>query len=144
MDIKDTDLAHIAGIIDGEGCLTANVRKPNIKSREVNGQIVMQLVVAMCDLPIIQWISEVTGTNKIYSYEKKNKTHKDSHHWRPTMGQLRVLLPKLIPYMKVKKVQAENFVKLLEIRSQSTRSKSRFEEQLVLQQEIKKLNKRGK
>ena len=51
-DLALADAAYIAGLIDGDGCLTASVGKSR-NSTVVN----YKLIISMCDEATVQWLS---------------------------------------------------------------------------------------
>lgn len=87
-----TDLAYIAGIVDGEGCVTKN-----------NGGWKVQ--VAMTDRPVIEWLGMIGGTVR-----ERSVTGNRQPCWRwLVMRQREVLdlLGALRPYMRVKNARAD-------------------------------------
>lgn len=140
----DTELAYIAGIIDGEGTISVGIRNPNPKMRELRPQLVLQVAVVMTDESIISWLKQVTGIGNLYKQIKTNPKHKNIFHWRPSIKDSAKLLIQILPYLIVKKRQAELFIELVSIRSISTRNTVNRERQFEIVSEIQKLNKRGK
>ncbi|MEH2160715.1 MAG: hypothetical protein V7K38_06625 [Nostoc sp.] len=67
-DLSVADAAYIAGLIDGDGCLTASVGKSR-NSVVVN----YKLIVSMCDETVIQWAREVTGVGSITGQSRINQ-----------------------------------------------------------------------
>lgn len=142
--LKDTDAAYIAGILDGEGCISITFREPREVSREKNSQVMIQVRVAMTDYETIKWLAEVTGSaDKVFYYASKVTHHKDRWTWAPTLAQAYEIISQCLPYMKTKKRQAEIFLELVDIRRASTRSYRDWDSQFALVSENMALNKRG-
>ena len=142
--LAPTDAAYIAGILDGEGTISINFRNPRSASREVNTQLTIQVAVVMTDYEVIHWLKEVTGTTgEIYHYEARQSHHKPTWAWRPGIADGYEIISQCLPYMKVKKRQAEIYLELIELRRTSTRSHREWEKQFELASENRVLNKRG-
>ena len=89
--IEKAELGYIAGLIDGEGCLTKN-----------NGR--WRLQIAMTDEPVINWLGKMGGTVR----ERSVKGNRQ-RCWRwlvMRQVELRILLLALLPYLMVKHDQA--------------------------------------
>lgn len=142
--MKETDIAYIAGIIDGEGCITVSICSPYLKHKEVSQVYAPIIRVAMTDKNIIYWLQNITGEGNIYFIKSRNYRHKDIWDWRLSTGNGARLLKQIKPYLKVKRLQAELFIELAEIRSQSGRTRYKPERQLEIVKQIQALNKRGR
>lgn len=96
----DTDLAYMAGLVDGEGCVGVHLRK--------RGDMLTVLNVANTDPNLMSWIQERFG-GRIYIH----KRHKDKPRWKVCLSwrvvnlQARSILKVLIPFLTIKKERAE-------------------------------------
>jgi hypothetical protein len=101
------DLAYIASIIDGEGsifCVYDN-KCPFKPFR-------FRVSVGMTDQGIINWLYETTKLGYVCdnSSHKKNKKHKVAYQWKLNLNDGAILLSNILPYLKIKKHQAEAFL----------------------------------
>lgn len=142
--MKETDLAYIAGIIDGEGCITVSIRSPILKYGEISQVYAPTVSVNMTDKNIIHWLQNITGEGKVYFQKSRNYRHKDLWTWRLCTRNGTRLLKQIKPYLKVKRLQAELFMECAEIRSRSGRNRYKPERQLEIVKQIRALNKRGR
>ena len=106
-------IAYIAGLFDGEGCVTCK-RKPT-KRKDRGGKIYNQWYIrceiAMTDRAVIEWIHEILGFG--WCAEKRyNNKPKYKKQWRWCCGYRDALLfAKIIwPHTQVKLHQIENII----------------------------------
>ena len=91
---SSVDLAYMAGIIDGEGCVTVN-----------NGS--WRVTMDNTDEGLVLWFGSFGGTRP-KSTQPKNPKHKIVHYWQVTSNrEVYRLLMALLPYLKVKRFKAE-------------------------------------
>lgn len=100
-------IAYLAGLIDGEGCFyVGKVRQ----GRYGNGwQFHTALVIASCDEIIIQWLEQTFGGAREYRYRwtSKKANYRPVFNWRAQGPMLDYLLPLILPYLVIKKVQCQ-------------------------------------
>lgn len=111
LDPYELKYAWVAGIIDGEGCLTIIKKQPHGSERTV--QYVPVLKVSMRDSIIPKALLEILKIGNLYTANKET-TFVYVCQGRPN---LQIVLPKVIPYLMTKKPQA---VLLLEFLQQTT------------------------
>lgn len=99
-------ISYIAGIIDGEGCITIG----RVKSSKGNFTYYVKLTVHMQKLEAIKIISKYF--NKDYSISVLNG--KRYYSFYSTKDNLENILKKIIPYLQVKKEEARLGLKLIE------------------------------
>jgi len=93
--------AYIAGIIDGEGCISFS------KNSQTEHSYTIVFRVAITHLGILKWLQKTTGLGIIgkacvvEGWERKNI--KPMYHWQFSSDGLRELLPLVIPYLIIKK-----------------------------------------
>jgi hypothetical protein len=96
-------LAYLAGIVDGEGCFYIG----NIKQGKYgNGlQWHSMLKVTSCDECLILWLEDIFGGSKDsrYRWTSKKKFTRPVFNWQATGDMLDYILPKIIPYLIIKK-----------------------------------------
>lgn len=100
--MTDTDLAYLAGIIDGEGTVVHGAGVTRMTA----------LRVAMTDKVVIDWLQSTFG-GTIYT-KPKSPRGKAYYEWT-LQGQDRLLdlIPQIIPYALCKRPQLERMIDLL-------------------------------
>lgn len=98
MKWNKTELSYMAGIIDGEGCF--NIQRPRGKSHT------LRLFVMNTSKSLIDYLYKTYGGYQ-YSRKKENSTWKIRHEWFVDRQILDDLLPRLLPYLIVKKEHCE-------------------------------------
>ena len=99
-------IAYIAGLFDGEGCVTCKQKKTKRKDRggKIYNQWYIRCEIAMTDKHVIEWIHEVLGFG--WCAEKKYNTRPKHYkrQWRWCCGyQDALVFAKIIwPYVQVK------------------------------------------
>jgi len=131
------DLAYLAGLIDGEGCLGIG--------KSVRGIHIPTIQIIMCDKEIIEWLCNVFGTALKTRIEKP--PHRAQYHWRIQGHRAVNLACLLLPFLRVKAKQAEVFVSFGKTYSDDGWEKV-LSEDIKLKRdsmcdEIRILNKRG-
>lgn len=111
--MSDVDLAYLAGLLDGEAHIGIN--KVRQKTYKNNGY---QLRVAVCitDRSIAEYLHETYGGTFVVSPRKRGKM---AYHWSLCANQALDLLCRILPFLRIKKLNAE-----LGILFQETRNKS--------------------
>ena len=106
-------MAYIAGLFDGEGCVTCKKKPTKRKDRggKIYNQWYIRCEIAMTDRAVIEWIHEILGFG--WCAEKRyNNKPKYKKQWRWCCGYRDALLfAKIIwPYTQVKLHQIENII----------------------------------
>lgn len=122
------DLAYTAGIVDGEGCIT-------IQKGEMSTIICK---VTNTNQSLVEWLKNEYG-GSVQKGFSKNKNAKPAYGWYIKSKKAAVFLYLLVPYLRMKKEQAEI---CLELRRLSF-DKECVEHCSELVARLKELNKRG-
>ncbi len=101
--IKETDLAYVAGIIDGEGCVQIQKVKPH--NREKSEQYKLQLRVYNTDRSLIEYLNQLFPAYTYDGSEKRNNRRKQ-FCWHANGKKTVIILQQVLPYLVVKKEQA--------------------------------------
>lgn len=146
--LSEADRGYIAGIIDGEGCI--HIDKANDGRGRPHPSYALRVRVAMTDMEVPLFLYEIFGGG--FSIFLRDGC-KASYNWKATNSRNNNLLRLILPYLKVKKKQAELGLKFIATLRPRGRSKSRgtwkplpesvIEERRQLQLEISNLNQRG-
>ena len=140
--MTETEKAYIAGIVDGEGCITAysyNTRRTTSTKSTI--------MVSNADTFLVDWLKTVSGLGTIHDHcNKRNllKGWKPQRVWCLSSLHGSCLLKEILPYLIIKKEQAELFIELVELKSKSSR-RGKFNEkrQNDILIRFRELNKRG-
>jgi hypothetical protein len=139
--VKRTDLAYVAGIIDGEGCISLT-RSKNEKGIQVHVQI------DHTNEWLLQWLKFAFGGVVTLRHDKREeiKGWKSMYCWRLRTAEALEFLKLIYPYLRLKKVQAEIAIKVLEMRGKKGRRFTESETAVAEAQRIimSKLNKTGR
>jgi len=108
-----SDIAYIAGLFDGEGCVTCKQKKTkrNDRGGKVYNQWYIRCEISMTDKAVIEWLQETLGFG--WSAEKKyNNKPKYKKQWRWCCGYRDALtFAKLVwPYTQVKLHKIEQII----------------------------------
>lgn len=104
MTYKDTDLAWIAGFFDGEGCVCIYRSKeaPSQLRPNGRGRHVLNLTLTQNNKEILDWVASVFG-GRVRSYRENI-----CYRWYLCgRDKQRAFLYAVLPYLKLKKRQAE-------------------------------------
>lgn len=126
--ISREQIGWLAGIIDGEGCITAGWRyyKPEsdsgkYKHHTQRATLYMWLTVSNSNSHLLQRVSEIykkiPGVGFCYTVAKNKK----NNHWIINInttgkGSTRKILELVLPHLTVKKLQAETMLELIDYR----------------------------
>jgi hypothetical protein len=117
-ELLDTDWAYLAGFIDGEGCIGSS------RSRD---RWYPRLTITQADQMFLLELYKLFGVGR-FTYRKptvKNKATGFSGQWSiRSSPSIKWILEGVLPYLRLKKTQAEVALRLLE---------NRDEEDLVLE-----------
>ena len=114
-------LAYIAGLFDGEGCVQFKKRMET-KGRLKNGKIkrskstIITLEMSMTDHPIIRWVHKILKVGavniNIKNKSPSSKPHwKDQLRWRCTHRDALKVAKLIIPYARVKRKKLQQIIK---------------------------------
>ncbi len=111
--MEKTDLAYLAGILDGEGCI-------EILCRKARGWKAVSLTVSICSTD--QWICQFlkfTFGGGVYDHNSKNGgLNHCAWAWVVNGKQARDCLQLLLPYLHLKRPQAELGIKFQDAKTQ--------------------------
>ena len=101
MICSKTNLAYLAGIIDGEGTISIH------HGRDGFGGPYLQA--GGTDKRLVDWLKTTFGGNYTYYHltGMKHRNHKDFYLWRLNLSSVSKTLIDILPYLKLKMKQAE-------------------------------------
>ena len=136
------DLAYFAGFIDGEGCISIATQGRSLRDKSfVNYRL--EVRVGSTNLWVLQLL-KMQFAGWIYPMRKPIKpTHKQCWVWVIYSKQAREVLEVLLPYLKLKKAEAEVGIAWQKDRrsgrKQTDKEKAVNEAQKLLMQNLKKV-----
>ena len=120
--IKSTDKAYTAGLFDGEGCIHINRWANTLKNGHKYGLLVQ---IKMCDGRLLHHLHEQFGGNlNLLKRSLDNPKHSDILIWRVECRKAMAFLNIILPYLHLKKKQAELAIKFQ--LAMPTRSRGRY------------------
>ena len=108
----DVELAWLAGIIDGEGSIF--IMKAARKDRERSFNYVLRLSVQSADGIMAKSCYEISGQGVCMDAVTKQVNNSNTYKWQVSCTKASDLLKRLLPYLRVKKQQAEVAIKFQE------------------------------
>jgi intein/homing endonuclease len=111
--MEEINFAYLAGYIDGDGCFYIDTVKAKTGDYPVVHRTILKF--ASVDESIMKWLSEFLGIN----YWEKAVSKKRQHLNRRTVYEANVtgecldkLLPRLFPYLRIKKQHCEIMLRM--------------------------------
>jgi hypothetical protein len=143
---SQTVLAYFAGILDGEGNVSIERVAPNAKQRTHNPRHQARVTVVNTSPELIEWlVAHFGGTVQARKIDPLK--HKQTWAWRLAEIPVLALLKLTLPYLVIKRRQAELVIEFVEGRVNFRGYKMITPEELArrdrLWNEIKRLNKMG-
>lgn len=108
-DLEEVEKAYIAGMIDGEGCISVI---PSGKT------IAQTIYVANTNIDLIFWLYETTGIGSIADCGRGrgySDNWKPVYKWIMWADDIREFLPEILPYLVIKQEQAKLMLESLAI-----------------------------
>jgi len=106
-----TQIAYIAGLIDGEGCFYIGRVKQGKYGSGYQWHSLLRIT--SCDECIIIWLEETFGGSKDsrYRWTSKKAFTRPVYNWQATGPMLDYIMPKILNYLIIKKPQCEVMIK---------------------------------
>lgn len=101
-----TDLAWVAGIVDGEGCIHIRKNAPTAASKHKSVLFDLVLKVSMTDETTVRRLHDLLEVGSVTVDDKKPEGHKTSYNWTCRTGDAQQVLRKLYPYLLTKRHEA--------------------------------------
>jgi hypothetical protein len=145
--ISSEDLAYIAGIVDGEGCIHIVKRNPTYRCKSYSYNVLLNI--SNTDDDVLNWITTLIGVgnvNKI-NMENKPKYRKQMYQYQVASTRAIYFLKLILPYLHIKKEQALLAIEFnlthADKKGRKGKSKEHFIQQEMYYTKMRKL-KRGK
>ena len=102
------ELGYLAGIIDGEGTISIqNLFTRKHKNYLNYQQKNLRVGVVNTNMEVILWIASMFGGNVCKRNVINKEKHKMSYYWSVTNRKAEEIVKLVMPYLKIKKMQAE-------------------------------------
>ena len=139
-EMKRTDLAYIAGIVDGEGSIYPDFHLSKKGVTRCN----IAVSVNMTDKSALELVKALFGGKIRCQPRAKHKDWKPEFIWKVSGEKAQIILKAIKPYLLTKRAQAEVALRLLEIHQRYKRYSpmERFLQEADAKA-LKVLNKRG-
>ncbi len=141
------DFARLAAFVDGEGCIYINM--PNkTYGRQKGPQARLQLMISNTDPRLMNWL-KTTFDGCVYNVRNTNSSNplskKQVMHWQVNEKMAFHLLERMIPFMLIKRQQAEVGLAFMKLKKTRAETKQPLTEDELLQRrgmkaEISRLN----
>lgn len=145
-NLTEREIGYLAGIIDGEGCLT--ITKTKIKNYVSGFRYIPILFITNTNLEFLQYLKITIGAGSISSKGEKRSNRKPAFNLQLCANALRLLLPLVVDLLKIKKKQAKLMIRFLQLTKGHENYRYRDSEHLnkikEIYQDIRKLNGMGK
>lgn len=122
----ELNLAWAAGFIDGEGC----IRIVKGSTRKQTDRYYLQLTVVQTELEPLKKMKDMFQCGTIFTVPRKNPKHKPLSTWKVQTRAAENVIKAVLPYLIVKRKQAEVGLKFRELVNSNISRKTRSPETL--------------
>jgi hypothetical protein len=138
MTNNKTHWSYLAGLIDGEGCITivrSSRSKTNGKTYYQN--YTLQVDIFNSSLVLMKWLVQYFGG--VYYSRDRGQNWKSANNWRPKgLANRKQLLLGILPYLVIKREQAITALAFLDIQEENPSEREKLYQKMLL------LNQKGK
>jgi hypothetical protein len=142
---KELCHAYVAGIIDGEGCLTITRHKS--KTSKIGFRFCPYLDVSNTDLQLLKDLQEYFSVGSIRAKKMNASNRKQGYSWTVWGQQIRKVLVPIFPYLRLKRDRAILLLSYLDKHGRRTGSVGlsveEHDDQSQIYNSMKQLNQRG-
>jgi sulfite reductase beta subunit-like hemoprotein len=103
-------LGYLAGLLDGEGSVIVTRTRGR---GSVNDSVSARVIITNTDLPLIEWLLAEVGGSFVPKKRMKDH-HRQAYQWLLGGRNAAAFLLAVIPYLRIKKAQAEAGLRILE------------------------------
>lgn len=138
-NISKEDLAYIAGLFDGEGCVFVTLLN---KRNKILYTISGSLIISNTNLDVLQWCRKVLKVGHIVLNQNPsriNKGHKPCYRFILEQRDACLVAPLFLPFLMIKNKQLEHFLSFFESRNKRPINSAYNEKELYHVFECKRL-----
>lgn len=99
-------LAWLAGLIDGEGCISLTRRSPQRKNRCVSPSYRLILKVSMCHLETVRRCREITGLGSLHMQDAQKQHYTSAFTWFCNATDAELVIEAVLPWLVTKREEA--------------------------------------
>lgn len=99
-------LAWLAGLIDGEGCISLTRRSPQRKHRCVSPSYRLILKVSMCHLDTVRRCREITGLGTLHMQDAQKAHYSSAYTWFCNATDAELVIEAVLPWLVTKREEA--------------------------------------
>lgn len=110
---NELNFAYLAGYIDGDGCFYIDTVKAKTGAPRLHYRTILKF--ASVDVGIMQWLQDFLGIHywgKVVPKSRKHLNYRKVWEANLTGAALDALLPKILPYLRIKKRHCEIMLKM--------------------------------
>lgn len=123
--MKQTDIAYIAGIVDGEGYIGVKKSRAYRCQGRATPSYHARIQIRMVDEPAIRFIAEALGG--WYYREKPSAPHKRPLFcYQASDKAAETILRRLLPFLRVKRLPAENVLALRTLQAEGRKNRTKI------------------
>lgn len=150
VSLSEPQRAYFAGLIDGEGYITAVWRAKCGAGRQNHTTFYIQIAVTMVERAPLDALSAAFG-GKVYALKAENERWRPAFRYQVTGAIAETVIEAIRPYLLIKGRQADKCMELRSVRLEGGRStperraekEVEFDRRRKLIDEIRALNRRG-
>lgn len=120
---KTWERGYAAGLIDGEGCIS--IKKVNNFNTKRNVEYSLQININMTDIESLDFMFGAFG-GRLYKNLQSLENHLSVHRWEITRESAKKFLKQILPFLKVKKIQAGLAIRFQDLRKKEERKNGRY------------------
>ena len=105
--IKKTDIAWLAGILDGEGCIWIHKSPPNPKKGEISTKYYLSVRISMAHKKTIFHIQKILKFGNSIKRRKLKLHYQTQYAWEVASLQALAFLKLIYPYLVTKRKEAK-------------------------------------
>lgn len=111
--LSDVQAAYLAGIIDGEGCITIT-KQSNAKAGRLGYCYRPVVHVANTHSGVLVLLQKQTGLGRARKFDDARPNRKERWQWMIWSQQAAQIIRRVLPYLIIKRRQAETFLKFVD------------------------------
>lgn len=140
--LSEVEKAYLAGLVDGEGHIGLALGK---KTKSYHNETYMpNITITNTNLSLLTWIKETTSLGFIFlDSNSRNIKWKTKGCWKLRTNEQIVFLRSILPYLVIKKLQAELLIEFHSLLEERVLSEEKIILRKVIYEELMELNKRG-
>ena len=120
---KTWERGYAAGLIDGEGCIS--IKKVSNFNTKRNVEYSLQININMTDIESLDFMFGGFG-GRLYKNLQSIENRLPVNRWEITREPAKKFLKQILPFLKVKKSQAELAIRFQELRKKEERENGRY------------------